>query len=398
LISIKYPADAAFIHHAVRISPGLIATISFSILFKILSFVFLNYEYLAATLSYLSIGSLLIVYLFGIKYFASDLRGIIIALSFVLLLTLAYLHSLLIGVASERALAVLVPILLSVFYILPIRALPLHNLDNLLSLTGFALLIKLALGLGITVLLFLGYLSADKESLQFYYGKMADDIVSYDSFAMFKLYEKSLVILPLALYLRPQSMLLRVVQIGLLVLGCLASLTVSFYVTLLMVGFVFLYRDLHSRRYFNFLVAVIITAVLFYYFVGEAKLFFMEKTNSILIKANQWNNLFAFDSFFGVGVGSSNVPTLQAGDIFIENSYILLYYWFGFFATVFFLLIYFTLFIAIANLKRTEKNAVCAITIASILINSGSNAYLFSGGVLLILFICLNRFDMNWRL
>lgn len=242
-----------------------------------------------------------------------------------------------------------------------------------------------------------GYLSPDKDSLQLYFGKMAENLVFYDSFSIIKLYEKSLVALPLALYFFPASMLARFILVCIIILGCVATLTVSFYATLFILAMLFFCRDLRARRYRRTIAFIVFCCIFLVNFSSDLFLLFAEKETSVSIKANQFSALSGFDNLLGVGIGSSSVPTLQSGDVFIENSYILIYYWLGFISVIIFSKIIYLLLISIKNINLSRASFLCAATVISIILNSGSNAYIFSGGVLVVLFVCVSRFDFNFK-
>lgn len=369
-----------------------------AIFFKIAAFIIVDHVNLASVLNNASFIFLISSYLLGCIAFFADSRGMFISISIACIFSLLFLHALFMGVDAESSVIVLLPILVSTLYILPMRFLSKEELDLVLSLASIALIIKMSTSIGIALLIFSGFLSLEKDSLELYLGKMTDNMVFYDSVGMFKIYEKGLVVLPLALYFYSKYTFARFVQVGILILACFASLTLSFYASLLTLIFAFIYRDLRIHLYKRALVAIFLIGCVFAYFSTELSMIFFEKEDSVAIKVNQWTSVSSFDSLLGLGVGSQNVPTLQSGDVYIENSYILLYYWLGLFVIPFLLFFFYLLFVSINNLNFSRANILSSTTIISIIISSGSNAYIFSGGVLVILFLCLRRLHFTCKL
>jgi hypothetical protein len=379
------------------LSDKLSYLISAAVILKILAFVFLNYDDLALSLNYGSFVLLTLAYVLCFTSLIKDIKGIFIFAYIGCVIAMLYLHSTILGVEIELTSLVLFPLIISAFYILPIRLLSKGKLDFVLSSVGMAIVAKILLNFSVLYLIISGYFFSDKDSLQIYFGKMADDIVSYDSFSIIKLYEKSLIAMPLILYLSPASRLAQYILVCILILGCAATLTISFYVTLVIIAVLFVYRDLLVGRYMHVIACVFMAGVFLALFSLDIFSLFAEKGTSISVKANQFAELLSFENLLGLGVGSSNVPTLQLGDVFIENSYILIYYWLGFLSVVIFIKIFYFFLISIKNINLSRRGFLCAATIISILLNSGSNAYIFSGGVMVIFIVCVVRFDFNWK-
>lgn len=371
---------------------SLLATAA--ILFKVLAFIFINYHLFAVALHLFSIGTLSLCWLINWSIYLRDKRGLGIVLIFALIGCLSGLHAQLLLVENDRTLQVLAPVMLITLYILPIRSLDVAELNRILSLIGIATLLKIVLNVIILTFFLLGLISPTEESFEAYFGDVSS--VAYESFSIFKLYEKSLLFIPLIFYGQLKSFLSVIVRHSLAWVGVLWSMTISFITGLAFFYAVLLVRLAYERRFFIVSVVFFSVFLIATLFSQEIGLLFLEKSISISIKAKQ------VDAFWGVrllgaGIGSSSIPSLQPGQIFFENSYVLLVLWLGVFAIPFITLIAGSIVLGVSRVSVSYNHAVTFAALMGIFISSGSNPYLFSGSIVLVLFILMRRIALGTK-
>ena len=347
---------------------------------KLASIFFTEAVFISATLNYGSIIFLALGYLQRRHAMSRYKMMVYVLVASIFVLIGSIVHGVILGGDLHLILQLSKGFFITILFIPAASVLSRADFKNIAILVILLLTIKSALNVSFIILFIKGLIS--ESFAMSFFGDFRQNFRFFDG-EIAKIYEKGLIYIPLLLVLQPRFQIILLIALVPIVY---LSFTVSFWISLVLTGSVFL--NAISKKLFWLLFSIPI------FFFAEKLLFIFqtEKMHSISVKMDQVKSFGTDFLVGGNGLGVTGLISYQKSDVFIENSLLNLGLWFGVMGLVLSMILVCLLFIASAyvlvpSVSNNYTRAYATLFI-SLTINSLSNPYLFSSSVLCALLLC----------
>ncbi len=349
---------------------------------KLASFVFTNYVDFAAYLSY---ASLVILVIYYARYILKCLDRLVVTILFgFAIIGYCIFVSLINSVPPEDFFTLILPVCIGLAYFPMLKDCSIETIDFCFKATSILILLKTIYNLIIYVMIYRGMIDFGKLELEPYLGEIGLFTTQLDSLGIFKLYDKSLLFIPLYIYALSTSKVLIIVQWLLLSLAVFFSGTLSFYFVYVIV---IVYLCICFKKGSSLLPILFMGIIFVIAFEANIVEFMVEKSRSVDIKLEQYAGLSQL-SLVGQGIGSRLIPGLKDDDLVIENSYLYMVFAFGPILIIPIAILMGFVLYKLFNVRVASYNSsLMKLNFISFLISSGSNIFIFSGSVLIILYL-----------